>query len=164
MEKAVVRTIGAFRYVSMGLIFILMFMGFTDVILRYFFNSPISGVKELGVCFLPIITAFALAGTQMDNGHIRIELLYNLFKPRFKKGADIITTIAAILLWLLFAYQSIKVGNTYIETGRYIEIIRFPVWILQYASALGCFLLVAELMRELFRNIKAPEVKEVNLI
>ncbi len=99
------------RAVALVLIMGMMLLGFVDVVLRYFFDSPILGVKEIQTHLLPVVTAFALAATQFDKAHVRVELLYDKFPARMKKVADFIALAIPLIVWVIVTWQSIVTGN-----------------------------------------------------
>ena len=160
-ERRLVSVENGFRYVSLALIFIIMSLGFIDVVGRYFFNSPIVGAKEFVVSMLPIITGCALAKTQYDRGHVSVELLYEKFPPLMKKIIDLFSKVISLFIWIIIAYQTLIIGNQFMETGRFIEIIRLPRGYLQYAVFVGCVLLCIQIAHELIKMLmKTKESKE----
>ena len=160
-EKKLVRVEDGFRIVSLALIFIMMGLGLIDVLGRYFFNSPISGAKEFCVSALPIIAACALARTQYDRGHVGVELLYEKFPIKMKRVVDICTRFIALFIWALICYQTLIIGNQFLATGRYVEIIHLPRAYLQYAVFVGCILMCIELIHEIFKLLIRADNKEV---
>jgi TRAP-type C4-dicarboxylate transport system permease small subunit len=156
-EKKLVKVEDVFRFMSLALMFFMMCIGLLDVLGRYFFNSPISGVKELGVSVLPIITGLGLARTQYDGGHVGVELLYEKFPAKMRKGVDIFNIILSLAIWLLICYESLNTGNQFLASGRYVEIIHLPKAYLQYAVFVGCVLLCAQLGFELAKSFAKQE-------
>lgn len=138
-----------FRNISLALLMGMMLLGFSEVVSRYFFGAPIFGVKEVQTCILPVIVALSLAATQLDKSHIRMEILYDKFPKKVQLAADYLTILVSLFIWSLIAWQSIVTGNHYLENGRVVNMIRFPMAYLQYIAALGSALLCLELLRQL---------------
>lgn len=98
-----------FAYISSGTLFLLMVWVFTDVIFRYFFNSPIVGTIEIsGEYFMVMIVLLSLSYTHMKNGHINVELLYGRFPEKVKGIVRILTNLIMLILFIflgLFNYR-----------------------------------------------------------
>jgi|GEM_PF-385895 len=147
--RALVATEKVFRGVALVLIFLMMLLGFLDVVLRYFFNAPILGVKELQTILLPVVTALALAGTQFDKAHIRVELLYDRFPRRVQRVLDYVALILPLTIWILIAWRSIVTGNSYMASNRTLNLVSIPIGYIQYIAAIGAALLCLEMLRQI---------------
>ncbi|MCO5103779.1 MAG: TRAP transporter small permease [Burkholderiaceae bacterium] len=107
----------------------------------------------------------ALAHTLKRGEHIRVTLVLNLLRGRWKKGAELWALSAATLLALLFAFYSCKLAwqshvFNDISTGNDAT----PLWLPQIAMALGTVVLaiafVDELVLELLGQREPPHSSE----
>ncbi len=107
----------------------------------------------------------ALAHTLKRGEHIRVTLVLNLLRGRWKKGAELWALSAATLLALLFAVYSCKLAwqshvFNDISTGNDAT----PLWLPQIAMALGTVVLaiafVDELVLELLGRREPPQSSE----
>ena len=107
----------------------------------------------------------ALAHTLKRGEHIRVTLVLNLLRGRWKKGAELWALSAATLLALLFAFYSCKLAwqshvFNDISTGNDAT----PLWLPQIAMALGTVVLaiafVDELVLELLGRREPPQSSE----
>ena len=107
----------------------------------------------------------ALAHTLKRGEHIRVTLVLNLLRGRWKKRAELWALSAATLLALLFAFYSCKLAwqshvFNDISTGNDAT----PLWLPQIAMALGTVVLaiafVDELVLELLGQREPPHSSE----
>ena len=102
----------------------------------------------------------ALAHTLKRGEHIRVTLVINLLRGRWKKGAEIWALAAATLLALLFAYYSCKLAwqshvFNDISTGNDAT----PLWLPQIAMATGTVVLAVAFVDELVMEILGRRVQ-----
>lgn len=168
VNTSLTRAEQALHILALALLFGMMLLGFLDVILRYFFNNPITGAKELQASvLLPMIVAFAFAITQFNKANTRVEIFYAKFPPAIKKVADFIALLPPLIIWVLIVWQSIVAGNHYLKTGRIVNMVHVPLGYIQYAAALGATLLCLELLRQmvqLFTGQKTDDDSREELI
>ena len=103
----------------------------------------------------------ALAHTLKRGEHIRVTLVINLLRGRWKKGAELWALSAATLLALLFAYYSCKLAwqshvFNDISTGNDAT----PLWLPQIAMAAGTVVLAIALVDELVLELLGRRVQQ----
>lgn len=82
---------------------------FFDVIMRYFFRNSSVGMQELEWHFFSIIILFGVSVALKDEGHVRVDFLYEKYSVRKKALLNIFGTIFFLLpLALLIATGSIQ--------------------------------------------------------
>jgi TRAP-type C4-dicarboxylate transport system permease small subunit len=102
----------------------------------------------------------ALAHTLKRGEHIRVTLVLNLLRGRWKKGAELWALAAATLLALLFAFYSCKLAwqshvFNDISTGNDAT----PLWLPQIAMALGTVVLAIAFVDELVLELLGRRVQ-----
>ena len=81
-----------------GVLNLLMLINvFYDSIMRYFFNSGSIALQEMEWHLFAMVFLFGIAYALKEDGHVRVDILYDRFSPRWKA----IVNIGGILLLLL---------------------------------------------------------------
>jgi TRAP-type mannitol/chloroaromatic compound transport system permease small subunit len=70
---------------------------FYDAIMRYFFNTGSIALQEMEWHLFSIVFLFGMAYTLKEDGHVRVDILYDYFSPRWKA----IVNIGGALLLLI---------------------------------------------------------------
>lgn len=107
----------------------------------------------------------ALAHTLKHGEHIRVTLIINTLKGRWRKGVEVWALAAATLLALLFAFYSARLSW---QSYRFHDISTAsdatPLWIPQIAMAWGTIVLAIAFVDELVLEIRnrrvAPQSSE----
>ena len=138
-----------------------MFYGAADVIGRYFFNHPVKWTYELSQILLACIVFLGMAYTLYRDKHTTIGFVYNRFSSTAKKIVDVFTRLLSLGAFILFTWQSIKWGITYMEADRQISGIFIPFYPFQFLVAfcamLVCLELIIQLVYLILPNLENPE-------
>ena len=70
---------------------------FYDSIMRYFFNSGSIALQEMEWHLFSVVFLFGMAYTLKEDGHVRVDILYDYFSPRWKA----IVNIGGAMLFLI---------------------------------------------------------------
>lgn len=119
---------------------LMMVLVFTDVFLRYVFNSPLSGSVELIEIMMALSIALGMGYTGITKGHISVELLVSRFSPRKQAALDVFHFLVATTLFLLMSWktaqQALVVGRRHVTT-TVLEVPIYPfVWVLSVCAGL----------------------------
>lgn len=91
------------------LLFLMILNVFYDVIMRYFFRNSSVGMQEMEWHLFAIIILFGVSVALKDEGHVRVDFLYEKYSVRKKAVINILGTILFLLpLALLIASGSIE--------------------------------------------------------
>lgn len=77
-----------------------------QVILRYFFNSPIFWAEEISVQFLIFITVFGLSYLTKTKQHISIDFLLALISDNSKKALTLVVNVLFLILMCFLCFYS----------------------------------------------------------
>ena len=92
------------------LVFLMMFITAFEVVARYVFNRPTIWVwpinKQIFAVFILIGGVYALR----HGAHIRIEMVYSSFPPKFKRFARIVDSLAFLSFMGVLIWQGSWVG------------------------------------------------------
>ena len=106
----------------------MMFLGAADVILRYFFNSPIAGTYELVEYMMAVIVPFGLCICAHQQAHICVDILTGRLSAKPKAVlafmGDLLATFLAVLIaWRCYFY----IGEEY-ESQLTSSVLFIPVY------------------------------------
>jgi TRAP-type C4-dicarboxylate transport system permease small subunit len=131
-------------------IFILMFMGAAQVILRTVFNAPIAGYIDLVQLAMASMAFLGAAYCQRLNAHIRMELFVGSLKGRALWAFEIFATLAALfIIAVLILYGWDHFVRSY-DSGDTTTDAEYIVWpsklLVPVAFALWFFRLIIQLI------------------
>ncbi len=121
---------------------------------------PIRGTFELMGYFGAVVTAFALGYTQLNKGHIAVDVLVNTFSKKTRRVIRIINHLLGAAFFVLAAWQISIKATTLLRTGEVTETLRIIYYPFTYAVALGCIVLALVLVTDLLK-LFIPE-KEIS--
>lgn len=151
LERAAAHTSNVLVHISMGMLLVMMLLGFADVFGRYILNSPITGTLETFEILLPGIVLFSLAHTQRAKAHIAVDILYTRFPPSLQRIVGIAINIWAILFFAVVTWRSTLIAILHWHTGRRISNLPVPIYLIDLFVPVGalaiCLVLISQLLR-----------------
>lgn len=130
-----------------------------DVLLRYFFNSPIVGSFELTEYLLIPIVFFSIPWTTKEKSNVRVDLIVGRFRDRSRTIIYAISCVLSIIVTFVFAWftvpQAIYIGKANIHS----EMLKIPAYPFYFLTALGFFILFFVLIDNLIDFIKEGSAK-----
>ena len=93
-----------------GVLNLLMLINvFYDAIMRYFFKTGSIAMQEMEWHLFAVVFLFGMAFTLKEDGHVRVDILYQRFSPRIQALVDALGTlfflIPVCLLILFFSWE-----------------------------------------------------------
>jgi len=117
-----------------------------DVIGTNFFDWPVPGTLEFTESTMVLIVFGALAFTQGNRNHIRVEILYVLFGPRVQSFLDMVTHLVALAFFCLLVWYSFgELAYSWEISESTMGTIRFPLYPARVLLSAGAVLLVVQL-------------------
>ena len=139
-------------YVGAGVLFAFVCFMFSDVMLRYLFDKPIPASNDIGSMVLVLLCFFAVAYTQLEKGHISVDLLTGRLKPRVALALStavylICTVMIAVMVWrgILNTSDCYNIGRAG-SSG-------IPFWPSAAIIPFGCTLLFIVFLRDLLSKV-----------
>jgi TRAP-type C4-dicarboxylate transport system permease small subunit len=123
----------------------MMVLTTTDVLLRKLMDRAILGGVEMTELMMVVIVFFALAHTEVYDGHIKVDLIVGRLSRRGQAAADCLTQFLAMGLVGLMTSATIRQAGHMRSGGEVTLDLGLPVWPFVYLAALGCLLLTAVL-------------------
>ena len=111
-------------------LFVMAFVG-AEVLMRYFFNSPIPGHLEGSELLMPMIVFLALSYTQATHGHVGMDLVLDTLSPRVKRWATIGTLLLSLFICAVLAFFSAKNA---LQLWRYDDVTMTPPYFKTWPS------------------------------
>jgi C4-dicarboxylate transporter DctQ subunit len=113
----------------------------TDVIMRYFFNSPFIFSIEICEFLLCLIVFLSLSYTFQMGGHIRVDLVIRRLHPGLQYWVRTATLGIASLYLFILTCQLVLFNIESYNFNRKSTVILFPIWIPQLAMVAGGLIL-----------------------
>ena len=129
---------------------------FFDALTRYVFNWGSVGLQEFEWHLLSFIILFGIPFTLMEEGHVRVDVIYDRLKPKKRAVINIIGTLVFIMVFSLligsgsldFALESFQSSETSNDPGG------LPYrWIVKSMIPVAFFLLSFVSIGYIVRNI-----------
>ena len=137
-----------------GLIMFLMLFAAAEIIGRYFFNAPIPGHLEIVELLMVGVVFLGLAYTQLQNGHIRMQILQKkFFKGRLFHLAEAVMMLLALGVFIMITRSSFLAALEAYEFGDVTSYILWPTWPSKMCIPLGCFFLCVRLFMQIVQRI-----------
>ena len=126
---------------------------FMQIIMRSVFNSSLTWSEELTRYIFIWQIWLGVSIAQKQKQHIRVELLFSIFKSeKFKDVIEIIATLIMIAFNIFLIYYGIEVVMQMISRGNLSGAMRMPMWYvflsLPVASSIFCLRLVGQLFND----------------
>lgn len=119
-----------------------------QVFTRYVLNDPIEGVMGATELYLmPIIVFGSLSYLEMQNGHVRVGILFDALPGRVRAGLDVFLRVAAAAFFGLICYgatrEALKAWQAGYRTSGDIDA---PLVTTLVIAPIGCLLIVLRLL------------------
>jgi TRAP-type C4-dicarboxylate transport system permease small subunit len=114
---------------------------------------PIKGTYELMGYFGAVVMAFALGYTQMQRGHIAVDIVVLGFPKRAQRVLNGINSLLCMAFFAITSWQIARYATTLWRTGEVTETLRIIYYPFTYAVALGCATLSLVFLTGFLRTI-----------
>lgn len=132
---------------------LMMFIMVVDVIGRYFFNKPLVGSYEL-ICYTMVLTVFlGLAYAQLENSHVRADIVLHYLKPKAVAVLDVITLSISFITFAYLTWAAILQTKDVYAMNACSEILYIPQWPFQLVVVIGsavyCLTVIVGILKSL---------------
>ena len=125
-----------------------------DVILRYFFNSPIDGSLELIRFVLVLTVLLAIPYTTVRKQHVSIDIVTSKLSEKTRYRLESLMVFLALILTSLVVWRSIKYALLKHQTNEMSTILHIPFSPFVFVVAFGFALMGCVLLIQLFRLVE----------
>ena len=91
-----------------GVLAIMMFLTMADVVLRYIFNSPLTGAYEVIEYMMAIVVPFGIVYCAYERSHVSVDVVFDRLPKPMQDLMSCITSFVILCLFLLVAWQNIS--------------------------------------------------------
>ena len=133
----------------------MMLLTCSNIVLRMIW-VPIKGTFELMGFFGAVLTTFSLGYTQVQKGHILVDILTSQFPARAQNIINLVGHFISMVFFVLVSWQITKWATTLRTTGEITETLRIIYYPFTYAAAFGCGVLSLVFLAD-FLKIIFPE-------
>lgn len=128
----------------------------TNILLRLVW-VPVKGSFELMGYFGAIITAFALGYTQLEKGHISVDIVVLRFSEKTQRIIGAINSLVCMCFFAMVTWQVSKYATTLWRTGEVTETLRIIYYPFTYGVALGCAVFSLVFLTEFLKSISGKK-------
>ncbi len=97
LESVIDSVVDIVGKVTSILLLLMIFNVFYDVIMRYFFRNSSVGMQEMEWHLFSVIILFGVSVALKDEGHVRVDFLYEKYSVRTKAMINILGTLFFLL-------------------------------------------------------------------
>ncbi|MCK9230971.1 MAG: TRAP transporter small permease [Syntrophales bacterium] len=143
-------------WISVITIFIMIFSTTIDATARFLFNNPIPGMFELNEVILVICVFMGATWTQIERGHIRVEVFLMKSSARKQYILNTISWFVALIFAAILCYQTYMgfLDSYSVREFRWGSI-QMPIWWAKGLVPLGLLLLMIQLIFDIIMEVRA---------
>jgi TRAP-type C4-dicarboxylate transport system permease small subunit len=124
-----------------------------DIIGIKLFRHPVPGAIELVAFLGVVVTAFAIAFTQVRRGHIQVEFFVMRLPEHARAGVIALVSLLGIALFALLAWQSFEFGQSLQASGEVSMTQRIPFYPFVYALTFCCIPICLVLLADFLKSV-----------
>ncbi len=148
---AINRTVGR---ATMYLVFMMMGMLLYSAISRTFLDTPISWVVEMAQFTLAAYYLLGGGYTLQNDAHVRMDLLYERWRPRTRAFVDSITAFALVFYLIMLLYGGISSSSYALQYDQR----NYSAWAplmapIKIIMTVGIFLMLLQAIAIFFRDL-----------
>jgi len=126
-----------------------------DVLLRYFFNSPLLFVDEVASFLLVVVIFGGLAYTFQCGAHVRVDLATTQLPPTLRAWLRAGGLLLGIGFILVVSWTTLQSATTAYRYGRVSTVMLYPLWAPMLLIPAGLLLMSAVMGGALRRQLRA---------
>ena len=136
----------------------MMVLTISDVIGRYFFNSPVTGAYEITEVMMVTIVFLFIGYTQAQKAHISIDFVIRLLPQKMRMTIDIVTHLVSLFIMILIAWMNILRCLELMRINEVTPILHVPISPFFLILAIGCFVYSIEFIKNIKDILKHQEL------
>jgi TRAP-type C4-dicarboxylate transport system permease small subunit len=127
-------------------LFVMMTMTMADVLLRKLTNTTIIGAGEITEMMMAVVVFCSLAQCQVEEGHIRIDLIMRKAGPRIQSVVDMVTQFLCFGLFCLVTWSTFTHAMEIMEWEEVSIDLAIPIYPFVFIAAIGSAMLALILL------------------
>lgn len=155
VDRVISKAERLYEAIADAAIFAIMLIVFSDIAMRYLFNSPIAWAYDVISLYLMAAAFFlSLSSTYSAHGHIGMDILIRMLPPQWRRVMEIVTCVLAIPLFgLMTVVGAERAYNHWVNHDAISGLIAWPTWIGAAMVPAGAGLLIVRLSFRLVGQI-----------
>ncbi len=117
---------------------------------------PIKGTYELVGFLCALVTGFALGFTQMERGHIAVDILVSHFPGKLKRIITVLNSAICVFVFSIAGVQLMKWGQILKSTGEVTETLNIVFYPFVHCVAISLFILSLVLVMDMLEVFSKP--------
>lgn len=123
-----------------------------EICSRYLFNAPTSWATEISGYLLVATVFFGLAGAQMSNSHVQVELWVDRLSAPARLRVELLCQWLALLFCVVLAWQMASFNvREYLNDTRDWGLLSTPQWIPELSVSLGMLTFCLSILVDIYR-------------
>ncbi|MFN2436130.1 MAG: TRAP transporter small permease subunit [Desulfotignum sp.] len=135
--------------IGMGWVLLMMFLTTLDVVLRYFFSSPIPGALEVSEIMLAIFGILGIAYTHGVGANVRVAMLVENLPTRAAAVLNLVTGLLSFQIIVMLVWYGVVIGVEEYQFGTTTDSLKIPLYPIHFLLPIGAFLLSLEIVKEI---------------
>jgi TRAP-type C4-dicarboxylate transport system permease small subunit len=140
----------------------MMLLTVADVTLRKF-SSGLPGNVELVSLMLVVAAFFAISHCWGNNGHIRVDLLFDRFSHRIQLACSALGVLAGLIFFGAIVWGGIGFAIKAYKNSEVSTNLLIPLYLVKFFLLIGVFVFFLQLLISLIdflcRTLKGPELR-----
>jgi TRAP-type C4-dicarboxylate transport system permease small subunit len=139
--------------IGMGWVLLMMFLTTLDVVLRYFFSSPIPGALEVSEIMLAIFGILGIAYTHGAGANVRVAMLVEKLPVRAAAVLNLLTGLLSFQIIVMLVWYGVVMGVEEYQFGTTTDSLKIPLYPLHFLLPVGALLLSLEIVKEMIASL-----------
>jgi len=149
------RLLDACLWLANALLALLIVIVVADVVMTYFFDSPLKWSIEVSEYALAFIAFLGAGWLMREEGHLRFAVILERFPIRLRSLVELFVSVVGLALSVLIVWAGATASAALFHRGALMEsVLQWPRWILVAAVPFGFAILALQLVRRAARHLK----------
>ncbi len=154
LAKPYLIIIGVLTGIAASVLSAMMFLIMTDVVLRYVFNSPITGSYEIIQYMMAVLVSFAVVYCGYKRSHVSVDIVFDLLPPRPRSIVAFLGSLIVLILFILIAWQNVLYVKETYDQRLTSTILYIPTFPFVAAVAVGFVAFCLVMFVEFFNSLR----------
>lgn len=147
--------INATAIVGAAILIFIMFAVCSEIVMRYFFDSPIIWVIEVSEYCLLFLTFLGAGWVLKNRDHISVDIVTRYFKGKTRACIGIVGSLAGVFVSCILVRYGVSVTWEYFLSGSFRPTsLEIPTYLILWVIPFGSFLLLIEFIKSIIKNVK----------
>ncbi len=122
-------------------LFVMMVYTVVDVLALKVMKTSLLGTPEMTALLMVVCIFFSFAQTEINNGHIKVDFVYDRLNPRTKGVVDFLTQLLCTILFGFIGWSSVLNGFEKLESSELTMDLLIPLYPFAFIASAGCCLI-----------------------